>query len=101
MPLRQSSAAARRYRKSRQIIPWSPDFEIVRRDRPFIPWEASVGTQFPGGHWGRYNYAHPVHESGDTGIITTEGAMVIGAIAIAVIGIYFWITKSPKLPEPQ
>lgn len=96
--LRQSSAAAKRYRQSRQIIPWSPNLEIVRKHRPYIPWETDVGTY---SSLGKELYFYPTTGQSTTGAITAEGVMVVGAIAIAIIGIYFWITKTPKLPEPQ
>lgn len=82
----------------RGIIPWSPDLEITRRTRPHIPWKSDVGT------WTKYGqeiYMYPTQGSSMSGGASSEGIMVIGAIAIAIVGIYLWINKAPKLPEPQ
>ena len=81
-------------RMLRTIIPWSPDLEITRRNRPYIPWRTSVGTQTPTG-WMSFDYSHPVHD--DTGsAVSSIGALAIVGVIVLAIGAYAYFTNKPQ-----
>lgn len=83
-----------RQKRMRTDIPRTPDMKIVPKDRPYIPWRSSVGTQTPTG-WLRFDYRHKVHEGIEGGVSSIGALAIVGAIVLA-IGAYAYFTNKPQ-----
>lgn len=75
-------------RRGRTDIPWTPGMEIVRKDRPYIPWAHSVGDF---DRFGQIIYHYP----GESGVSSIGALAIIGAIVLA-IGAYAYFTSKPQ-----